>query len=308
MTESEWLASSDPAAMLEFLWHGPRMPDHEDVAGRRHWAGRGDRPDPPARKLRLFACACCRQVWDGTVCHECGGDPNAVNTMGGMDSECPVCLGSGRIGGLTDPRSRRAVEVAERYADGLATWEAMQEYNHGDYVCWEIDSQAAVGAVRDSGVPPAVQASLLRDVFGNPYRPRKCECNYGSGVPCENCYNRRDWLAWNDGCVKKLAQAIYDEREFGRMPLLADALEEAGCEDAAILGHLRSRRRCPKCGGKGVIKTPGSNWGPTMPCREVGTPNLADWPSGVGCDGSGWLDAGPHVRGCWVIDILLGKE
>ena len=63
---------------------------------------------------------------------------------------------------------------------------------------------------------------------------------------------------WNDGTVRKLAQAIYDDRRFADLPILADALEEAGCADAAILAHCR--------GG------------------------------------------GEYVRGCWVVDLLLGKE
>jgi hypothetical protein len=65
-------------------------------------------------------------------------------------------------------------------------------------------------------------------------------------------------LVWQDGTVPKLAQSIYDERTFDRLPILADALEEAGCDDTDILGHCR---------------------GP-----------------------------GPHVHGCWVVDLLLGKE
>jgi hypothetical protein len=72
-------------------------------------------------------------------------------------------------------------------------------------------------------------------------------------------------LTWNDAAAVRLAQATYQERhmpegtlENGRLAVLADALEEAGCTDAEILGHLR---------------------GP-------------------------W----PHVRGCWVVDLLLGKE
>ena len=55
-----------------------------------------------------------------------------------------------------------------------------------------------------------------------------------------------------------LARAVYDAGDFSRLPILADALEEAGCADADILGHLR---------------------GP-----------------------------GPHVRGCWVLDLLLGMR
>jgi hypothetical protein len=64
-------------------------------------------------------------------------------------------------------------------------------------------------------------------------------------------------LTWNGGTIPKLAQAIYDERAFDRMPMLADALEEAGCTDADILAHCRSGHE--------------------------------------------------HVRGCWVVDLILGR-
>jgi hypothetical protein len=82
----------------------------------------------------------------------------------------------------------------------------------------------------------------LRDIVGNPFRPV-------SVAPA--------LLTWNDGLIVKLAQGIDAEQAFDRLPILADALEEAGCADADILGHLR---------------------GP-----------------------------GPHTRGCWVVDWVLGK-
>jgi hypothetical protein len=85
---------------------------------------------------------------------------------------------------------------------------------------------------------------LLHDVIGNPFRPAP------SVDPA--------WLTWNGGTVPRLAQAIYDERAFDRLPVLADALEDAGCTDADLLGHLRRP----------------------------------------------WF----HVRGCWAVDLLLGKE
>jgi hypothetical protein len=88
------------------------------------------------------------------------------------------------------------------------------------------------------------QAHLLRDLFG-PLPFREVRIN-----PL--------WLVWNDGTVKRLAEGMYEGRAFDRLPVLGDALEEAGCTDQTILDHLR---------------------GP-----------------------------GPHVRGCWVIDLLLGKE
>jgi hypothetical protein len=70
----------------------------------------------------------------------------------------------------------------------------------------------------------AAQCGLLRDIFGNPFRPLTAP---PGGLP------------WNAGVVPKLAQAIYDERAFDRLPILADALEEAGCDDRDILAHCR---------------------------------------------------------------------
>jgi hypothetical protein len=80
-------------------------------------------------------------------------------------------------------------------------------------------------------------------VFGNPF--------------CPVAVNPT-WLTWNDSTIVKIAQTIYDERAFDRLPILADALQDSGCNHEDILDHCRS--------------------------------------------------AGPHVRGCWVVDALLGKE
>jgi hypothetical protein len=231
MTEQEWLACADPRAMLEFL--------------------RGKASD---RKLRFFACACCRLIW--------------------------------RL--LTDERSRQAVLVAERLADGQATLDMLiathadageasqlaytlalvddtNEYpssaarfasddlsdvdmHHAASVCaadaaWATSVAIDVKGYR--GPNPYVasrkaQAALLHDIFGNPF----------SSVSVH--------ASWQTRTVVGLAQAIYDERAFDRLPILADALEESGCANADILNH----------------------------CREPG----------------------PHVRGCWVVDLLLGKE
>jgi hypothetical protein len=84
------------------------------------------------------------------------------------------------------------------------------------------------------------RAALLRDIVHNPFRPLP-------GNP-----------AWNTRSVMALAQAIYTDRAFDRLPILADALEDAGCSDADILARCR--------GG------------------------------------------GEHVRGCWVVDLLTGRE
>src|SRR5262249_7539023 len=69
-------------------------------------------------------------------------------------------------------------------------------------------------------------ASLFRDVFGNPFRSPKVDLS---------------WLTWSGGTIPKLARVTYDERRFADLPILADALEEAGCTEAAVLGHCRGR-------------------------------------------------------------------
>jgi hypothetical protein len=75
------------------------------------------------------------------------------------------------------------------------------------------------------GRPASALADLVREVFGNPFRP------VGLDPTC---------LAWHDRTVPRLARTIYEERRFDDLPVLADALEEAGCADAALLEHCRS--------------------------------------------------------------------
>jgi hypothetical protein len=101
---------------------------------------------------------------------------------------------------------------------------------------------AALDGVEEESEYLRAKCDLVREVFGNPFRP----------VAVEQC-----WLTWREGTIPKVAQAIYDERAFDRLPILADALEDAGCENVEILNH----------------------------CREPGE----------------------HVRGCWMVDLLLGK-
>jgi hypothetical protein len=193
-------------------------------------SGRAD-----SRKLRLFICACCRRDW-----HR-----------------------------LTEPRSRRAVEVAERYADCWASerelrvareeaWVAYSEREaavlagHGSSEDLMTAWEAGVATARRVFHPTLAVAAgigremwpcvLLRDIV-NPFRHAAVD---------------RSWLRWDNGTVARVARRVYDERRFDDLPILADALEEAGCTDTDILAHCR---------------------GP-----------------------------GPHVRGCWMVDLLLGKS
>lgn len=263
MREKWWLTSSFPMAMLRLL-------------GKK--AGE--------RKLRLFACACCRTIW-------------------------PLLL---------DERSRRAIEVAESYAEGCASSEELADARRsawdvavyrGTWDSWfqedttslvellggiialgkgvpalgwrtffgssdksALDDAADAAAhctaekawnaaddVRSSATltPKGFQGSsgldkryaeILRCLFGNPFRPRSIAT---------------DWLTWQNGLVVSLARSAYEQRSIPagtldntRLAVLADALEEAGCADEPILLHLRS--------------------------------------------------GGEHYRGCFVLDALLGKS
>lgn len=230
MTEREWFDSRDPERLLN-----------------------GCPCRPPERKLRLLGCGCCRAVWDR----------------------------------FTDDRTRRAVEVVERFADGLATEAEMavaeresstardlaigsystaprrHRSRHGRGTSWAAHALTNIPPGRDK-VPTvfddllvaldrlqytrrgdvravrAAQADLARDVLGNPFRPVALD------------------PAWLTPTVGRLAHGVYDDRAFDRLPVLADALEDAGCDHPEVLAHCRGK------------------------------------------------DA--HARGCWVVDRLRGRE
>src|SRR5262249_47607075 len=147
----------------------------------------------------------------------------------------------------TDRAMRDAVETLERYADGLATrdevavdfsaaWDndpvlypaAAAAAGYAFYFAdpWQGAEYTSGYALRAAeGDKAAAQADLIRCIFGNPSRAV-------AAVP-------PDVLAWNDGAIIKLARAIYDGRRWDELPVLTDALQDAGCDDAELLGHLR---------------------------------------------------------------------
>jgi hypothetical protein len=106
-----------------------------------------------------------------------------------------------------------AIECADSLLRGVKP-EEIEQYRE------EVEQRSLVPrtAIREA------IADLLRDIFGNPFR-------IVTGEPA--------WLTWNGGTVTALAREIYEERRFEDMPILADALEDAGCRDEAVLGHLR---------------------------------------------------------------------
>ncbi len=225
MTEAEWLACSDPDEMLCHL---------------------EDRPEP--RRARLFHAACARRV---------------LPLLGPRRQKMAALLA-------------RALEVAERFADGEADEQqrrdalqavrkaaaalpvsgldgmavtvvrqaldplALQLYS-GDTSATLARTAAGLAAGGEAA-EAAAQAGLLRCLFGNPF----CPVAFDPAL-----------RLWNGGAAVALAREMYEGRDFGKAPLLADMLEDAGCTDPLILNHLR---------------------GP-----------------------------GPHARGCFAIDLLLGK-
>jgi hypothetical protein len=264
MTEADWLACADPEPMLEFL--------------------RGKATD---RKLRLFACACCRHTWLFL-------EDDWKRMLNQMQATSATWLSrvSFWLAGLFRSHfswtnvevdlakteadlAGRALEVAERYAEGragLAELEALfasardyeegaDSYAVGPDAAWTAKGSAYVarhfakynsprsypGGARfrcpsplDYDREQLAQAHLLRDIFGNPLRPIAFD------------------PLWQTPSVLAVAQTIYDDRRFEDLPILADALEEAGCTSKELLAHSRS--------------------------------------------------GGEHVRGCWAVDLALDKE
>jgi hypothetical protein len=109
------------------------------------------------------------------------------------------------------PRSKASLRASQ-----AAHWIEQQEEAARDRAERQ-DERAAKGERR-------AQCALIRDLFGNPFRVTTIE---------------PDWLVWNEGCAVKMARTIYDERKYQDMIILADALEEAGCDVPAILDHCR---------------------------------------------------------------------
>jgi hypothetical protein len=247
MTEAEWLACTDPQPMLEFL-----------------------RGKASERKVRLFAVACCRRVWasleheefrDAVRAAESFADGVADRTemvqayekarvtfvkLRGKDNGAGAALTASAF--PSPPKS-----IWERIADALDDpwWE--DEMDKGDplgpalvaarLAAWaaaELQGQRNVFDAPATIAERREQTVLLRCLFENPFRPRPV-CG-----------------AWLTREVKALAEAIYAERAFDRMPRLAGALEASGCTNADLIEHCRSGEE--------------------------------------------------HARGCWVVDLLLGKD
>jgi hypothetical protein len=233
MTEAEWLACDDPRVMLLHLATAAEEASPHAIYYEAFVPG--------SRKLRLFGCACVRRNW--------GSLRNWVAQSSVEVTEKVV------DGALAVDRLKEISGYVGQWRPAFSGFETAQTRARDRDPALSRERLAFRVALRERDVWPAVADSarelvaiegqgailaLVRDVFGNPFRsvllPR----------------------AWQTSDVLGLAEGAYATRSFDHLPILADALEDAGCDDAALLGHLR---------------------GP-----------------------------GPHVRGCWALDLILGKS
>ncbi|MDB5310209.1 MAG: hypothetical protein JWO38_4411 [Gemmataceae bacterium] len=180
------------------------------------------------RKLRLVAVACCRRVWDRLDDDRLraavdAAERHADQPLPGGEARAIYTAASPAGGPGPDDEARAAAVL-------LAPW-ARAIPHHGTIEVVMLTA-ATVGA--------AEQAKLVRCVVGLPHREREVS------------------PSWATSTVLSLARRMYESGDFSAFPILADALQDAGCENADILNHYR--------------------------------------------------EPGPHARGCWVIDAILGKE
>ncbi len=155
----------------------------------------------------------------------------AIGRTAWAEAEAQVKAARGEVEPLTDPRRWDAITAAVIAISHASSSE--------DGV--RLAANASAAASRAAGDDATAQARFIREVFRYPLRPTTFSSE------------------WRTSTAVALAGAMYESREFSVMPILADALQDAGCDSADILDH----------------------------CRDVNQ---------------------VHVRGCWVIDLVLGKE
>lgn len=175
------------------------------------------------RKQRLFAAACCRPHYG----------PSYESLFRVIEDFAD--------GEITDSDLERHQFAFSKVDDALRNAGAREKDFHPLRVANVTALMTVIGpgAERDSLAIRARQAALVRCLAGNPFRPVTLDSS------------------WRTSTVVALAQGIYDDRAFDRLPILADALQDAGCDSDDILNHCR--------------------------------------------------DTSPHARGCWVVDLVLGK-
>lgn len=203
-----------------------------------------------------------------------------------------------------DERKRLAFVAACRAADKLP-YEYTVPLTIGGLAVGHRDG-AYGWTTRDelSHIPPNMtdRAAILRDIFGNPFRRYAWtsihDCS-PSGHDLQFLDNR--WLTWRDRTIPKLAAAIHDEQRFEDMPILADALEEAGCTDAALLEHCRGEEKCSRCHGSMKVDR-------RVEYATVKNGQRSGYMRRTKCECGTGTRPITHCKDCWVLGLLMGGE
>ncbi len=245
MTEAEWRLTIDSQAMYALMQESTTLM-------RTRWQGW-----VPVRRFRfsarreiLFRCAVCARLLDIVQAESARRtiDLIRLRQFGQI----------GRIAPADNPPLAFLADLRLTHPPRQATaWEALRAltyldgYPPHDWLYLAAQAPADFASPSDDlwqrarlvEAERAAQADLLREFAGNPFATPT--------LP-------EGWQSWQDGLILGMARRIDAEEDFAALPVLGDALEDAGCIDADILGH----------------------------CRQ----------------------AGPHLRGCWVLELLLERE
>jgi hypothetical protein len=219
VNEQRWLRARKPQPMLAYI-------------GKREWG--------TPRQDRLFAAACCRRIIHLMPSKAIrSGIEIAEEFADGKASQRRLFNAFERAGKAHAQRDKTDPTGAKAFAALAVHFSCSFEIG---YDLTELLDAVYSATVCDPDNPEEedrYQVQLIRDIYGNPFRPVAFQPD------------------WRTSTTVGLAQSLYESRDFDRVPILADALEEAGCDSPDVLAHCRA-------------------------------------------------DA-PHVRGCWVMDLVLGK-
>jgi hypothetical protein len=197
-----------PAPMTAEEWDASRAP-------RKMFTHIRENTNP--RKLRLFTCACCRAVWDRLKNKECRrGVEVAERFADGEVSDRTRRDAQRRVSAVLDVRGKRDLLRL------CASWALTKKDGWYAHFAAEVASHNTLCVVKGPRIQ-RTQADLLRCIFGNPLRD-------------EVKFDKQ----WRTDTVVSLAKTMYDSRDFGAMPILADALQDAGCTDDRVLNHCRA--------------------------------------------------------------------